>query len=202
LGTGVEGGLTWLASKDLAERLQVGDVVFIRIPVLPFRRVATATNTWTNHVGIVIDRSGQEPTIAESKFPFSGTTTWSRFIARSEGRRAAVARLKEPLSLQQQQTIATAARRRSAVFYDTGFNLFSRRQFCSRFVREVLHEATGTLVGEVESFSTLLARNPEVDLKFWQLWFFGRIPWQRQTVTPASQLESPHLQPVFDGFVR
>ena len=94
-----------------------------------------------------------------------------------------------------------AARRRAAIFYDTGFNLFSRRQFCSRFVREVLHEATGTLVGEVESFSTLLARNPQADVGFWRLWFFGRIPWQRRTVTPASLLESPHLQPVFDGFV-
>jgi hypothetical protein len=69
-------------------------------------------------------------------------------------------------------------------------------------VREVLHEATGTLVGEVESFSALLARNPATDVGFWRLWFFGRIPWERRTVTPASLLESPHLRAVFDGFVR
>ena len=197
----MEQALPWLTPNDLARRLQVGDVVFIRIPVLPFRRVAAATNSWTNHVGIVVEVSGKGPTVAESKFPLSGTTTLSRFVARSEGRRAAVLRLKEPLSLQQQQIVAMAARRRAAIFYDTGFNLFSRRQFCSRFVREVLHEATGTLVGEVESFSTLLARNPQADVGFWRLWFFGRIPWQRRTVTPASLLESPHLQPVFDGFV-
>ena len=198
----VESALPCLETSELAACLKVGDVVFIRIPVLPFRRVAAATNTWTNHVGIVVDASGAEPNIAESKFPLSGTTALSRFIGRSEGRRAAVARLKEPLSLEQQRAVAAAARRRSAIFYDTGFDLLSRRQFCSRFVREVLHEATGTLVGEVESFSTLLARNPQADLGFWRLWFFGRIPWTRQTVTPVSLLHSAHLVSVFDGFVR
>ena len=194
--------LPCLDTSELAARLAVGDVVFIRIPVLPFRRVAAATNTWTNHVGIVVDTSGAEPSVAESSFPLSGTTALSRFIGRSEGRRAAVARLRQPLSPEQRRAVAAAARKRSAIFYDTGFNLSSRRQFCSRFVREVLFEATGTLVGEVESFSTLFARNPQADLGFWRLWFFGRIPWARQTVTPVSLLHSPHLTNVFDGFVR
>jgi len=63
----------------LAPRLAVGDVVFIRVTARPFREVADATGSWTNHVG---------------------------------------------------------------VFYDTGFNLHSRRQFCSRFVREVLARHT------------------------------------------------------------
>ena len=198
----MDSALASLETRVLAERLSVGDIVFIRIPVLPFRRVAAATNSWTNHVGIVVDASGAEPAIAESKFPFSGTTALSRFIGRSEGRRAAVARLREPLSPEQRRAVAVAARKRSAIFYDTGFNLFSGRQFCSRFVREVLYEATGMLVGEVETFSTLLSRNPHAGLGFWRLWFFGRIPWARQTVTPVSLLESPHLVTVFDGFVR
>ena len=201
-GVDVHSALPCLATRDLAARLKVGDIVFIRIPVLPFRRVAAATNTWTNHVGIVVDVSGAEPSIAESKFPFSCTSALSRFIGRSEGRRAAVSRLNEPLTLPQQHAVAAAARNRTGIFYDTGFNLFSRRQFCSRFVREVLHEATGTLIGEVESFSALFARNPQADLSFWRLWFFGRIPWARQTVTPVSLLQSPHLRCVFDGSVR
>ena len=35
---------------------------------------------------------------------------------------------------------------RMRVFYDTGFNLESQRQFCSRFVREVIFEATGVVL--------------------------------------------------------
>jgi len=55
-------------------------------------------------------------------------------------------------------------------------------------------------VGEVESFATLLSRRPNTDVGFWRMWYFGRIPWSRETVSPASLLESPHLAPVFDGF--
>ena len=189
------------STSHLAARLQVGDLVFIRIPALPFRKVAEATCSWTNHVGIVLDVGGRQPTIGESRFPFSGATPLSRFVARSEERRVAVARLQDPLDSRQRSRIAAAARRRSGVLYDTGFDLHSRRQFCSRYVREVLMEATGTAVGDVESFFSLLARNPDADLRFWRLWYFGRVPWSRQTVTPASLLASPRLRTAFDGTV-
>lgn len=178
----------------------VGDLVFIRVPIRPFREVAAATGSWTNHVGIVVgtDDDG-EALIGESTFPFSRTTKLSRFIARSEGGRVAVARLVDEPTDEQKNAIVDAARRRTGVFYDTGFNLSSSRQFCSRYVREVLREATGTEVGEVETFAQLLARRPGTGVGFWRLWYFGSIPWHRETVTPASVLASPALRLVFDG---
>lgn len=177
-------------------QLQVGDVVFIRSASLPFRKVASATESWTNHVGIVIDTRGPEPLIGESRFPFSGETPLSQFLGRSEQGRFEVRRLNTALTPAQQAAITLAARRRSGIFYDAGFNLHSRRQFCSRYVREVLAEATGVQVGEVEKFSTLLRQNPEEPLTFWRVWYFGRIPWQRETVTPASQLRCERLHTV------
>lgn len=179
--------------------LRVGDLVFIRVGVRPFLEVAAATGSWTNHVGIVIETHGAEPLIAESTFPLARLTPLSRFIARSEQRRVAVQRLRAPLAPDAAARIQVAARRRLGTFYDTGFNLHSRRQFCSRFVREVLQEATGVSVGEVETFGALLARQPGTDLRFWRLWYFGRIPWRRQTVTPASLLGSPALVAVGHG---
>jgi len=56
-----------------------------------------------------------------------------------------------------------------------------------------------SLLAEVETFATLLADRPEVDLGFWKLWYFGRIPWARETVTPASMLRSPEVRTIFDG---
>lgn len=185
--------------RALAPSLNVGDVVFIRVAARPFREVAAATGSWTNHVGIVTDVSGEEPLIAESTFPLSRTTKLSKFVARSEAGRVAVARLKVPLTSEQQQHIVAAAERRRGVFYDTGFDLHSRRQFCSRYVREVVAEATGIRLGEVETFATLLSRQPRTELGFWRLWYFGQIPWQRETVTPASLLHSAELVPVFDS---
>jgi hypothetical protein len=187
--------------EDLAGQMQIGDVVFIRATALPFRKVASTTGSWTNHVGIVIDISGAQPLIAESAFPLSRVTTLSRFVARSEAGRVAVTRLKAPLSDKQRAAIPRAARERLHVLYDTGFDLNSRRQFCSRYVREVLHQATGVDVGEVENFSTLLSKNPDADLRFWQLWYFNRIPWQRETVTPASLLRSSDMVEIFSGQV-
>jgi hypothetical protein len=188
--------------EDLAGKLEIGDVVFIRVMALPFRKVAITTGSWTNHVGIVIDNSGRQPLIAESTFPLSRVTTLSRFVARSDAGRVAVTRLKAPLSDAQRAAIARAARERLHVFYDTGFDLHSRRQFCSRYVREVLREATGIEVGDVENFAALLSKNPDTDLRFWRLWYFGKIPWQRETVTPASLLKSAEFATVFDGSVK
>ncbi|KMY85930.1 hypothetical protein BUMB_01662c [Candidatus Paraburkholderia calva] len=133
------------------EPLRVSDVVFIRVTARPFLEVARATRSWTNHVGVV-DVSEDDALVAENTFPFSRITLFSRFVARSEQGAFAVARLDTPLTLLQQRRVFTAQRRRLRVFYDTGFDLRSRRQFCSRFVREVLIEATGIEVGEVESF--------------------------------------------------
>jgi hypothetical protein len=187
--------------RELASRVVIGDLVFIDVPITPFRKVAEATLSWTNHVGVVVDTSAAEPLIAESTFPKSRTGPLSRFVARSAAGRVAVRRLSAPIDSGQQQAIARAARDRLGVRYDTGFDLDSRGQFCSRFAREVLMEGTGITVGEVERFAQLLNRNPQVDLAFWKIWYFGQIPWQRRTVTPANLLESPRLQTVFDGRV-
>ncbi len=198
-GVDVSEQLAPTSPVELARYLAVGDVVFIRVSALPFKKVASATQSWTNHVGVVISVSGAEPLIGESTFPFSRATPLSRFVARSESSRIEVRRLNVPLSTQQQVAIFQAAQKRMGIFYDTGFSLKSKREFCSRYVREVLSEATGIEIGEVENFSALLTRNPKVDLVFWRVWFFGNIPWQRETVTPASLLQSSNLHSVFVG---
>lgn len=185
----------------LQRDMQVGDLVFIRVKALPFAKVAAATGSWTNHVGVVIDTSGAEPLIGESTFPVSKATALSRFVARSEGGRVAVTRLVAPLSDAQRARVRVAAEARMGTVYDTGFDLHSRRQFCSRYAREVLIEATGTSVGEIETFAHLLERNPSASLSFWRVWYFGRIPWTRETVTPASLLQSAHAHATFDGRV-
>ncbi len=187
--------------RALGSQLRVGDAIFIRVRLLPFRKVAETTGSWTNHVGIVVDHADGEPVIAEGRIPFSGTTTWARFVGRSEDGRVALARLKAALDAGQRAALLEAARKRYRIPYDMGFNLHSRRQFCSRFVREVVDEATGVKLGKVERFRDLLAHNPQADQRFWRLWYLGAIPWQRETVTPASLLQDDRLHIYFDGNV-
>lgn len=186
--------------EALGKRLEVGDVVFIRIPMAPFTKVADATSSWTNHVGIVSDVSGKEPVISESRVPVSGETSWSKFVQRSDKGRVAVTRLPVPLDVQQQLKLRKSVDAKRGILYDTGFDLSSKKQFCSRYVREVVDEATGVQLGEVEDFSNLLKRNPQADQEFWKIWYFGSIPWQRKTVTPASLLQDGRMRVVFDGY--
>lgn len=190
-----------ISLSELGQQLEVGDVVFIHIRALPFMKIANATASWTNHVGVVVDTSGSEPLIAESCFPFSCTTTLKRFVRRSGGARIAVKRVATALTDKQRNKIKSSAQKRSGIFYDTGFDLHSSRQFCSRFVREVLAEATGIEVGHIESLDSLFKGNPAIDLRFWKLWYFGNIPWHRQTVTPASLLRCQKMNSIFDGVV-
>ncbi len=187
---------------ELGKQLEVGDVVFIRIPTAPFTKVADTTSSWTNHVGIVSDVSGAEPVIAESRVPLSGETTFSKFVKRSDAGRVAISRLPVALDAQQQARLKQAVAARNGVLYDTGFDLHSHRQFCSRYVREILFDAAGVKLGEVENFSTLLKHNPQADQQFWRWWYFGNIPWQRETVTPASLLKDGKMRVVFDGRVQ
>lgn len=188
-----------LRLRELEGLLREGDIVFTRIAGAPFSQIADATRTWTNHVGIVVGFNRLGAVIAESRVPFSCRTLFAFFARRSAQGRVAVLRPNQQLSDENIRRLRGAVRRRLGRFYDTGFSLKSGRQFCSRFVREVLEESTGIVVGDVETFRDLLARNPDADLRLWRLWYFGRIPWERTTVTPASLYGSPCLSVVFDG---
>ena len=179
-----------------AGELCIGDVIFIHVGFLPFRKIAEDTNSWANHVGIVVGFNEGEAQVGESTFPFSRITSFSNFIKRSKDGLYEVRSLHVPLSREQEQLVATAAGRRYGVFYNTGFGMHSRRQFCSRLVHEVLKEALGVEVGEISTLGELLGKNPNADLRFWRIWYFGRIPWSRQTLTPASMLLSAKMQRV------
>ena len=186
---------------ELESTLQVGDIVFTRIRGAPFRKIAEVTGTWTNHVGIVVELNGFGAVVAESRVPVCCRTRFANFVRRSSSGRVAVLRLQRRLSADEIWRLQRAARSRLGRLYDTGFNFQSRRQFCSRFVHEVLQESTGLAVGETTTFRDLLERNPETDLRLWKVWYFGRIPWERTTITPASLYASASLGVVFDGTV-
>jgi hypothetical protein len=184
---------------EIVREVQIGDVLFTREPYYFLRKVADAGGSWTNHVGIIIDTSGPEPLVAESKVPRAVLTPLSRFVGRSEAGYVAIRRPQQALTQIQEKALAEAAQARIGRWYDLGFNLHSSRQFCSKLVYESLLEATGKEVGTVTDFASLLQQHPDVPQAFWRIWYLGRIPWQRETVTPASQYQSTALNTVYDA---
>lgn len=179
--------------------LEIGDIVFTCIAAQLFKSISKASLCWSNHVGIIIGHNGEDYIVAESRVPFSTTTTLKKFIKRSNKQHYAVKRLLEPLTEQQQKAICNEIPQRLNVLYHTGFNYDSKRQFCSKFVYEIYKAALDLDIGKLETFNDLLRNNPNATLLFWKFWFFGRIPWQRTTITPASLWMSPKLTTIFDS---
>ncbi|MCH2208458.1 MAG: YebB family permuted papain-like enzyme [Lentisphaerales bacterium] len=184
--------------NTINKRIKLGDVVFISIPNVLYRKVAATTKSWTSHVGFVHSFKDGEWQIAESAVPTCTITPLSKFIDRSENGMFAVRRLKEPLNEEAISKLQKAAESRMGRLYHFGFKLHSKRQFCSKFVYQVYKEALNIEVGSVTTFRELLQTNPEAPLTFWRLWYFGFIPWKRMTITPASQLRCPKLETVFE----
>ncbi|MCX7096831.1 MAG: YiiX/YebB-like N1pC/P60 family cysteine hydrolase [Methylococcales bacterium] len=179
--------------------LKPGDILITRIPNFLYRRVADATGSLASHVGIAFYDPDQGWLVAESAVPRVRYSTLASFIARSEHGWLVVRRLHGGLSLGQVQALRAACDARMGKLYHLGFHYLSARQFCSKFVHEVYLSAIGVEVGKLETFQSLLSSQPDTPLWFWRLWFLGRIPWTRLTITPASQLRCGQLETIWES---
>jgi hypothetical protein len=120
-------------------------------------------------------------------------------LKRSANGRFEVRRLNRPLDSHEIDSLRSKARSDHGRLYCLGFNLDSRKLFCSKHVFRAYQEI-GIEVGRVQSFRELLEVNPTSScLNFWRVWFFGFIPWNRKTVTPASQLDDPNFFTVVEA---
>jgi hypothetical protein len=185
----------------VASKPAVGDIVFTRIGGPIFSNVAATTLSWTSHVGIIVDYGNGDWIVAESGIPFVRKTPLRKFLDRSVDQEFSIRRLKTEPSSDQKLAMLKFADSQMGKVYSLGFDLTSQKTFCSKFVHDAVFESTHQSIGEVETFDHLLHRNPDAPLWFWRAWFFGFIPWQRTTITPASELQSPLLRVIVQNKV-
>ena len=182
--------------QQVTAQLKQGDILFISIDAFLYKQVARGTGSWCSHVGFVVKEQGRW-LVLESKVPRVAATPLREFLARTCSSEVAVRRLKRPLTDSDIGRLKQAAAEREGGWYHLGFNYDSSRQFCSKFVHQVFQQALGVELGEVQTLRQLLDQNPQASVGFWRAWYLGFIPWQRRTVTPASQLADPQLDTVF-----
>lgn len=180
-------------SREYPVKYETGDIVFTRIGNVLFAGVSSASRCWCNHVGMITGHNGEDYLVAESRIPFSTVTTLSQFIQRSVGGQYAVRRLRGGLTEMQKHRVVLQVGPRLYKLYNTGFSYDSSRQFCSKFVFDICHDALSVRIGKIETFRELLEKNPDTRLTFWKCWFLGTIPWSRRTITPASLWRDPNL---------
>lgn len=191
---------SWSEACAAAEAVVAeGDIVFLDSPSFIFRKVAESTKSWTSHVGVVFKNSKGEWIVSESTIPLSKETELCDFLQHSSDYLFEIKRYQRPLTPAELATMKTTADSMLGILYNLGFNFDSKHLFCSKFVY-LVYQSVGIEVGRIQSFRQLLAENPNSSaLNFWKMWFFGFIPWERRTVTPASQLNDPHFQSVLSG---
>jgi hypothetical protein len=178
--------------------LEPGDVLFTSISNFLYRRVAKATGSKTSHVGIAFYDPRAGWLVAESAVPTVRYSPIADFISRSDNGWLVVRRISGGLTSDQVTSLRHECDKRMGGLYHLGFDYLSSRQFCSKFVYETYLAALGVEIGTLGSFRTLLNNLPDTPLIFWRLWFLGRIPWTRLTVTPASQLISDKLETIWE----
>jgi len=175
-----------------------GDLIFLDIPNVLFRHVAEGTKTWTSHVGIVFKDETDNWIVAESAVPLSREVPLCKFLQSSSEYSFEVKRLNRPLNSDELSVMRSTANGLLNRFYNLGFNFDSERLFCSKFVY-LTYQSIEVEVGRLQTFRELLTDHPTAALTFWRFWFLGSIPWERRTVTPASQLNDPKFISVLRG---
>lgn len=188
-----------MSTPPVEHLLKSGDILITSIPNFLYRRVAEVSSSPASHVGIAFYDQNQGWLVAESAVPVVKYSTLANFIGRSDNGWLVVRRLRNGVTGQQVEALRQACDERMGKLYHLGFHYLSKRQFCSKFVHEVYLSALGVELGKLESFQTLLHSNPDTPLWFWRLWFLGRVPWARLTVTPASQLRCEQLETVWES---
>lgn len=181
---------------QVRDNLQEGDILFISINAFLYKQVARGTGSWCSHVGFVVREQG-EWFVLESAVPVVKRSPLRKYLARTCNNEVAIRRLKSGVSTAQVELLKVEAQKRMGTFYHLGFQFDSQRQFCSKFVHECFRDALGVKLGKVETLEGLLEQNPQASVGFWRAWYFGFIPWQRRTLTPASQLADDALETVF-----
>lgn len=184
------------ACETLKTQVKEGDILFLEIDRLPFKQVAATSNSWTSHVGLVF-RDKNQWVVYESTIPTSKSTELCKYLKKSKNERYALTRYDRGLTEDQVLRLKEKGASMFGVIYHTGFDYDSSRQFCSKFVYEA-YRHIGITVGQIITFQDLfngLAPGTLRDglVTFWNRWFkagfrFSGIPWDRRTVTPASQL--------------
>ncbi|WP_296059984.1 YiiX/YebB-like N1pC/P60 family cysteine hydrolase [uncultured Amphritea sp.] len=188
--------------QQVSATLQEGDILFISIDAFLYKQVARGTGSWCSHVGFVVKDNNQWMVI-ESKVPFVSKTPLRKFLSRTFNGEVMVRRLKQPISVteidQLKRSADTLSATLSTTLYHLGFDFNSKRQFCSKFVHLVYKDALGIELGKAQTLEQLLEENPQASVGFWRCWFLGFIPWKRQTLTPASQINDTQLNTIYSS---
>jgi hypothetical protein len=186
--------LAWiLAAAANAADLRDGDIIFHTSRSAQSLAIQRATHSPYSHVGVIFLRDGK-PYVFEAISTVQYTPL-ARWIARGEGGRHVVKRLKRPLTEADIVKLRKAARAFEGKPYDLYFEWSDQRIYCSELVWKIYERALGVKPGQLQKLREFDLTDAAVRAKMRER-YGTKVPLEEPVISPGAQFDSPLLETV------
>jgi uncharacterized protein YycO len=173
-----------------APALRDGDIIFHTSRSAQSAAIQRATHSPYSHVGIVFLRDGK-PFVFEA-IATVRYTPLDAWIARGDGGRYVVRRLKTALTPAQAAKLRASARQFEGKPYDLYFEWSDERIYCSELVWKMYEQALGVKLGALQELREFDLTDPVVKAKMRER-YGANVPLEEPVISPGAQFESPLL---------
>ena len=173
-----------------------GDLIFHESRSAQSKAVQAATGSKFSHMGMIVQRSGK-PFVLEA----AGTVTFTplaQWIARGEGGRYTVKRLRDRAKVLTPEALVKAAaliKQLAGKPYDLTFEWSDDRIYCSELVWKIYDKAAGVQIGALQKLREFRLDAPEVQPMLKQR-YGDRVPLDEPVISPVAMFNSPLLEAV------
>jgi len=185
--------LTFASSAWAAPAVSDGDIIFHTSRSAQSAAIQRATHSPYSHVGIVFHRDGK-PFVFEAiaTVRYTALADW---IARGDGGRYVLKRLKAGLTAEQSARLRASARNFEGRPYDLYFEWSDERIYCSELVWKIYQQALGVRLGTMQKLREFDLSDPVVKAKMRER-YGSRVPLDEPVISPGAQFDSPLLSVV------
>ena len=179
--------------SQAAEPLRDGDIIFQTSRSGQSLAIQRATHSPFSHVGLVFFRDGK-PFVLEA-IATVRYTPLAQWMARGDGGKYTVRRLKSALSADQARALRVAAERYAGKPYDLYFEWSDDRIYCSELVWKAYRDALDIEIGNRQKLREFDLTDPVVKAKMRER--YGKdVPMDEPVISPGAQFDSDLLQTV------
>jgi uncharacterized protein YycO len=182
-----------MAIAGASEPLRDGDIIFHTSRSAQSLAIQRATHSPYSHMGVVLFRDGK-PFVFEA-IATVRYTPLDRWIARGDGGRYTVRRLKKPLTEQQAQKLRASATTYSGKPYDLYFEWSDARIYCSELVWKMYRDALGIELGQRQKLREFDLSDAAVRAKLRER-YGESVPLEEPVISPAALFDSVLLRTV------
>ncbi len=179
-----------------AVSLQEGDIIFHTSRSSQSLAIQQATKSPYSHMGVVLSKNGELMVYeASATVRYTPLKTW---IARGDGGRYVVKRLKGGLTPGQKRELRDSAKGFDGKAYDLTFKWSDGRIYCSELVWKMYKRALGIEVGATQKLRHFDLTSKAVRTKM-QERYGSKVPMDETVISPAAMFEAKNLETVHAG---